>query len=341
VIVVTGGAGFIGTNVVRALNARGHTDVLIVDELEDGRKLLHLADCEILDVVDRDEFRAALEGGHSLGERVEAVFHQGACADTTRWDGKYVMDTNYAYSRLLFDYCVERQIPLIYASSGAVYGRGPGFREDPEDEAPLNLYGLSKLLFDRYVRARLGRLGSQVVGLRYFNVYGPFEEHKGDMASVAFKLHHQLLRDGRVRLFEGSDGYADGEQRRDFVWVGDVASVNLWFLDHPEVSGVFNVGTGRSQTFNDVAHAVIGFHGRGEIQYLPFPEKLRRRYQSFTEADVAALRAAGYKERFLPVEEGVPRYLRWLQERAAPVLPAAGPAKGARPARRAGPGSAP
>jgi ADP-L-glycero-D-manno-heptose 6-epimerase len=324
VIVVTGGAGFIGCNLVRALNARGRTEILVVDELQDSRKLLHLAECELLDIREREEFRAELDYGLPLGERIEAVFHQGACSDTTQQDGRYVMDTNYEYSKLLFRYCVEREIPFLYASSASVYGLGACFREKPECEAPLNLYGLSKLLFDRYVRRELPRVRSQVVGLRYFNVYGPYEDHKGEMASIAYKLHHQCLRDGRLRLFEGSGGYADGEQRRDFVWVGDVTAVNLWFLDHPGASGIFNVGTGQSRTFNDVANAVIAFHKRGEIEYCALPEPLRSRYQSFTEADLEALRAAGYKERFVPVEGGVPRYLAWLEERAAKAKGALG-----------------
>jgi ADP-L-glycero-D-manno-heptose 6-epimerase len=314
-IVVTGGAGFIGMNLVRALNEQGHTDLIVVDELSDGRKLLPLVDCELLDLLDRDAFVSAVEADRIPGGPPRAIFHQGACSDTMEWNGRYMMETNYEYSKTLFHYCVERQIPFVYASSAAVYGGGPVFREEPEYEKPLNLYAYSKLLFDRYVRRRIESARSPVVGLRYFNVYGPYEDHKGEMASIAYKLHGQLLRDGHVRLFAGTDGYANGEQRRDFVWVGDVAAVNLWFLEHPEVSGIFNVGTGRSQTFNDVARAVLRYHGRGRIDYVPFPESLRGRYQSLTQADISALRKAGYGERFLPVEEGVPLYLDWLSSR--------------------------
>jgi ADP-L-glycero-D-manno-heptose 6-epimerase len=314
VIVVTGGAGFIGSNLVRSLNERGIQDVLVVEDLSQGEKLLHLVDCEILDLVDKDDFLSGVEDGRIGGEPVEAIFHQGACSDTTEWDGRYMITNNYTYSKTLFHFCVDRQIPLIYASSAAVYGMGPVFREEPQHEAPLNLYGYSKLLFDRYVRRHLAGVRSQVAGLRYFNVYGPREDHKGEMASVAYKLHCQLQQGDRVRLFEGSEGYADGEQRRDFVWVGDAASVNLWLLEHPEVSGIFNVGTGQSQTFNDVARAVLAHHRRGEIEYVPFPVSLRGRYQSWTEADITALRKAGYAAPFLSVEEGVPRYLTWLEE---------------------------
>lgn len=310
--VVTGGAGFIGSNLVRALNERGHTDVVLVDELAEGRKLLPLVDCELLDLLDKDRFLRFVEKGEIPGGPVTAVLHHGACSNTMEWDGQYMMETNYEYSKALFHYCVDRQIPFIYASSAAVYGAGPVFREEPEHEKPLNLYGYSKILFDRYVRRRIGTLRSPVVGLRYFNVYGPNEGHKGEMASVAFKLRRQILDEGCVRLFAGTDGYANGEQRRDFIWVGDCVAVNLWLLENPGVSGIFNVGTGRSQTFNDVARAVLHYYGRGRIDYVPFPEALQGRYQSFTQADITALRNAGYPHKFLTVEEGVPLYLDWL-----------------------------
>jgi ADP-L-glycero-D-manno-heptose 6-epimerase len=320
VIVVTGGAGFIGSNLVRALNEQVDADVLVVDDLSQGEKLLNLVDCDVLDLVDKDDFLGRIEAGRISGEPVDAIFHQGACSDTLEWDGQIMIPANYTYPKTLFHYCVDRQVPFIYASSAAVYGLGPVFREEPQYEDPLNLYGYSKMLFDRYVRRQLGGLRSPVVGLRYFNVYGPRESHKGEMASVAYKLHRQLQQGSRVRLFEGSDGYANGEQRRDFVFVGDVVSVNLWFLDHPEVSGIFNVGTGRSQTFNDVARAVLAHRG-GKIEYVPFPEQLRGRYQSRTEADITALRKAGYGAPFLSVEEGVPLYLEWLEEHSAPPQP--------------------
>jgi ADP-L-glycero-D-manno-heptose 6-epimerase len=318
VIVVTGGAGFIGSNLVRALNERGRRDLLVVDDLRDGHKLLHLTDCEFHDLIDKDDFLRDLDDRRSFPERIDAILHQGACADTTEWDGRLMIESNYVYSKALLRYCTDNRVPLIYASSAAVYGGGKIFREDPQHESPLNLYGFSKLLFDRYVRKQLGPARTQLVGLRYFNVYGPGEDQKGDMASVAYKLHMQLLHEDRVQLFEGSDAYANGEQRRDFVWAGDIASVNLWLLDHPEVSGIYNVGTGRSQTFNEVAQAVLKHHGRGEIEYIPFPEHLRGRYQSFTEADISRLRRAGYDEPFLSVQEGIPRYLASLEARATP-----------------------
>jgi ADP-L-glycero-D-manno-heptose 6-epimerase len=315
VIIVTGAAGFIGSNLVKGLNERGRSDVLAVDDLSDGRKFENLADCEILDLVDRDDFIEQVLWREDLGE-VHAVFHQGACSNTMEWDGRFLLRVNFEYSKELFGFCAERGVPFIYASSAAVYGGSREFRVDPACERPLNLYAYSKLLFDRWLRQRWDGLRSQVVGLRYFNVYGPRESHKGEMASVAYKQHLQLARSDTVELFEGSDGFADGEQLRDFVWVGDVVDVNLWCLDHPGVSGIFNVGTGRAQSFNDVARAVIGQHGRGRIEYVPFPDVLRGRYQSFTQADLAELRAAGYERRFLSVEEGVPLYLKWLQTRS-------------------------
>ncbi len=310
-IIVTGGAGFIGSNLVRALNARGRSDVLVVDNLSNGVKFKNLADCEIMDYLDKEDFLSKVAAGHEHAAPVDAVFHLGACSSTTEWDGRYMMRNNYEYSKTLLHYCLDRRIPYVYASSASVYGGGQVFREERQYEAPLNVYGYSKFLFDQYVR-HLPRPASQIVGLRYFNVYGPREQHKGSMASVAFHFNNQLLAEGRIKLFEGCDGYGNGEQRRDFVYVEDVCAAKLWFLDHPECSGIFNLGTGRSQTFNDVARAVVSWHGRGEIEYIPFPEKLRGCYQSFTEADIGALRAAGYTASFKTVDEGVHEYLQWL-----------------------------
>ena len=311
-IVVTGGAGFIGSNLVRGLNARGRRDVLVVDNLKNGVKFKNLVDCDIADYLDKATFIERIEQGDYSAQSIEAVFHQGACSTTTEWDGRYMMDNNYEYTKILLQFCLEHKIPLIYASSAAVYGCGRVFKEEVACEAPLNVYGYSKLQFDHYLRDRLAGIESQVVGLRYFNVYGPREAHKGSMASVAYHLNNQWKESATVRLFEGCDGYPNGGQLRDFVYVDDVVDVNLWFLDHPEVSGIFNVGTGRSQSFNDVAHAVLAYHGSGEIKYIPFPDHLKGRYQSFTEADLSALRAAGCDHAFKPVEEGVRLYMEWL-----------------------------
>ncbi len=307
VIIVTGAAGFIGSNIVAALNARGETNILAVDELSDGVKFRNLADLQIADYMDRDEFLERVQAGRNFGD-VKAVLHQGACSTTTEWDGRYMMQNNYSYSKHLLHWCLERRTSYIYASSASVYGDGPVFTEGLANERPINVYAYSKFQFDQYVR-RLGPLNSQVVGLRYFNVYGPREQHKGSMASVAYHFDQQIRETGECRLFAGCDGYGDGEQRRDFIYVGDAAAVNLWFLDNADKSGIFNLGTGRSQSFNDVANAVVAWHGKGSLQYIPFPEHLKGSYQSFTEADMSALRAIGYAAPFKSVEEGVRDYL--------------------------------
>jgi len=312
-IIVTGGAGFIGSNLVRALNARGETDVLVVDNLTDGAKFANLADLDIADYMDKDDFAAALEAGASF-DGLRAVFHQGACSTTTEWDGRYMMRNNYQYSKQLLSFCRRAGIPFIYASSAAVYGAGPGFSEQPEHERPLNVYGYSKHLFDRYVGRLPANPGCQVVGLRYFNVYGPREQHKAAQASVAFHFNKQVAQTGVAKLFQASGGYDNGEQRRDFVYVGDVVDVNLWFLEHPQVSGIFNVGTGRSQSFNEVASAVIDWHGDGQIEYVAFPDHLIGRYQSYTQADITQLREAGCQLPFKTVEQGVTAYLDELRD---------------------------
>jgi ADP-L-glycero-D-manno-heptose 6-epimerase len=313
-IIVTGGAGFIGSNIVKGLNSRGREDLLVVDDPTDGTKLRNLVDCDILDFIDKDEFIRTLDRQTVLNGPVEAVFHQGATSSTTEQDGRRLMNDNYAYSRRLLDYCLERGVAFLYASSASVYGAGEAFSEAREYEAPLNAYGYSKFLFDQYVRRVLAHAPNQITGLRYFNVYGPREHHKGSMASMAWRLSRQLERGENLRLFKGCDGYADGEQRRDFVYVEDVVDVNLWFLDHPDRSGIFNVGTGRSRSFNALAEALIDWYRRGGVDYIAMPEQLRGRYQSYTQADLTALRAAGYEKPFRSLEEGVAAYMDWLRE---------------------------
>jgi ADP-L-glycero-D-manno-heptose 6-epimerase len=324
-IVVTGGAGFIGANIVKALNARGVKDVLVVDNLTKADKFRNLTDCEIADYLDKNEFLARLRAGEF--RKFKAVLHQGACSDTMEHNGQYMMSNNFEYSKALLHFCQTKRIPFLYASSAAVYGGGKVFREDRECEAPLNVYGYSKFLFDQYVRRVLPKKTAQIVGFRYFNVYGDRESHKGRMASVAFHHFNQFRDTGKVKLFEGCDGYGHGEQRRDFISVEDVTAVNLFFLDHPNKSGIFNLGTGRAQPFNDVACAVINSlrKTRGEgalplaellrqglLEYIPFPDALKGKYQSFTEADMTRLRKAGYKKPFLTVEQGVERYVQQL-----------------------------
>lgn len=313
-IIVTGGAGFIGSNLVKGLNEQGRKDIIVVDNLTDGTKFTNIADCEIADYRDKTEFLTQLKAGQ-LTSAIDAIFHLGACSATTEWDGRYMMENNYEYSKQVFHFCIENRVPMIYASSAAVYGGNLEFKEILANEQPLNVYGYSKFLFDQYVRRHQADIRSQVVGLRYFNVYGPRESHKGSMASVAFHLNNQIQDGGVVKLFEGSDGYGNGEQRRDFVYVGDTVKVKLWLLANPNKSGIFNLGTGRAQPFNDVANAVLSWHGKGELQYIPFPDHLKGRYQSYTQADIEALRNAGYTEPFKTVEQGVQAYLDWLNGR--------------------------
>lgn len=306
--IVTGGAGFIGSNLVRDLIRRGHDDVVVVDDLSDGHKFVNIADLAIADYLDKGDLLENLSD-KSFAAEIKAIFHQGACSETTEWDGRYMMSNNYGYAKALLHYCLERQIPYMYASSAAVYGASQSFTETADNEKPLNVYGYSKLQFDRYVRRIASAPQSQVVGLRYFNVYGPREQHKGSMASVAWHFNNQVRDEGEARLFEGSGGYADGEQLRDFIYVDDVCAVNTWFLEHPEISGVFNTGTGKAQSFNEVANAVLDWHGSGRIRYIAFPDHLQGAYQSFTQADLKALRASGCDVAFRPVAEGVKRYL--------------------------------
>lgn len=320
-IVVTGGAGFIGANLVKALNARGHQDVMVVDDLSDGTKFVNLADCTLGDYLDKGEFlarvKAELSGEIGGLPPIEAIFHEGACSDTTEWDGRFMLENNFEYSKVLLEYCQAKRIPFLYASSAATYGGSEVFVEDPAHEKPLNVYGYSKLLFDQYVRARWDDFDSQVVGFRYFNVYGPREQHKGKMASVAYHHHTQVQRGENPKLFGAWDGYEAGMQSRDFVYVGDVVDVNLWFLDNPEVSGIFNLGTGRAEPFKAIAETAIDFYShkdgaKVEIEYIDFPDELKGRYQSYTRADIGRLREAGYTAEFKTVREGVSSYLEWL-----------------------------
>lgn len=325
-IVVTGAAGFIGANLVKGLNERGCKRILAVDNLARGEKFANLVDCDIEDYLDQDEFLALLDAG-DLDDQLGAVLHQGACSDTMEGDGRYMMRNNYRYSVRLLEHCQDNDVPLLYASSAAVYGDSTAFREERDCERPLNVYGYSKYLFDQYVRNVLPERTAQIAGFRYFNVYGPRERHKGRMASVAMHCFDQYRAEGCVKLFVGSGGYADGEQLRDFVWVGDVVAANLWFLEHPERSGIFNLGTGAAESFNAVAAAVVNaIEGRtgprrrsvaelvasGAINYVPFPEGLVARYQSYTRADLGLLREAGYTAPFANVDEGVARYVERL-----------------------------
>jgi ADP-L-glycero-D-manno-heptose 6-epimerase len=323
-IVVTGAAGFIGSNIIAGLNTRGINKIIAVDELTQGDKFRNLADLQIADYVDADDFY--LNFAEGLYGKVDAIFHEGACSDTMEHNGKYMMENNYEVTKQLFTACQAQGTRLLYASSAATYGGSDTFKESPEFEKPLNVYGYSKLLFDQYARRALGQhlenATTQVVGFRYFNVYGPREQHKGRMASVAFHQFHQFHKEGKVKLFGEYGGYGPGAQMRDFVSVDDVVAVNLWFLDHPQQSGIFNLGTGRAQPFNDVAHAVISSlqpqaTAQAAIEYIAFPDALRGKYQSYTQADISALRAAGCDHAFADVQTGVSRYMQWLQKQVA------------------------
>jgi len=311
-IVVTGGAGFIGSQLVVGLNKIGIEDILVVDDLTDGKKFENLVANKIADYIDKTDFRYLISERDQLCDEIELVFHQGACSTTTEWDGQYMMDNNYTYSKELLHYCLERSIPFVYASSASVYGVNTKFAEEQNNEHPVNVYGYSKLLFDNYVRKIKADIKSQVVGLRYFNVFGSGEAHKKSMASVIYHFNNQIKETGELKLFEGSDGYADGEQLRDFVFVDDVVNVNLWMMDNPEVSGIFNVGTGKANSFNAVANLVVDWHKKGSIKYIPFPDALKGSYQSFTEANLAKLRSTGCGYEFTSLKEGVDSYLNAL-----------------------------
>lgn len=351
-IIVTGAAGFIGSNLVKALNLAGVRNIIAVDDLSEADKFKNLVDCDIADYLDKADFLERVKSGQFAGHEagmlgaaqvqptqgITAILHQGACSDTMETDGRYMMENNFHYSRVLLGWAQQHGVPFLYASSAAVYGARTEFREEREAEAPLNVYGYSKFLFDQTVRPLLAGgaagLRAPVVGFRYFNVYGMREQHKGRMASVAFHHTQQYLAEGRVKLFQGWDGWKAGCQERDFVSVEDVVKVNLHFLGEAlagkKVSGIYNLGTGRAQTFNEVAAAVINtieseradkpaavksktveeLVQSGKIEYIPFPDALKGKYQSHTQADLTRLRKAGYKDAFLSVQEGVSRYVR-------------------------------
>ena len=314
-IIVTGGAGFIGSNIVKGLNERGREDVLIVDNLTNMVKFKNIQGLKDIDYMDKNDFIAAIKNGKFDDANIEVIFHEGACSDTMEYNGKYMMENNFEYTKTLMHFALKKKIQLLYASSASTYGSGKhGFSEKPACEEALNVYAFSKLFFDNYARRYFDAAESQIVGLRYFNVYGPQENHKGKMASMIFQMFNQWKAEGKVKLFEGIDGYGNGEQVRDFIYVKDVVKVNFFFWDHPELKGIYNCGTGHAHTFNTLAKGVLKYFGSGELEYVPFPEVLKGKYQSFTEADSSKLLAAGYDGGFTDIEEAIAEYCALLDK---------------------------
>lgn len=316
--IVTGGSGFIGSNIVAKLNSLGISDILIVDNLFDGTKIHNLSDLNIKDYIDKRTFLEKIINSTDFGN-VDAIFHMGACSSTSEWNGEYMMHNNFEYSKTLLTWCQTNKVPFIYASSASVYGYGKnGFNENRVSEFPINVYAYSKFQFDQYVRYVRDKLVSQVVGLRYFNVYGPRETHKGNMSSVILHFNKQVIENRKVYLFEGINGCFNGEQQRDFVHVDDCAKINLWFYNNPNISGIFNVGTGNARSYNEIAKLVLDWHSYqgniGEIEYIPFPDSLKNSYQNYTQADLTNLRLAGYKSEFCDIEKGVISYLDYLNK---------------------------
>jgi len=313
-IVVTGGAGFIGSNLVHSLNQKGLKDILIVEELDTyTKKFNNLKNLDYLDCIDKDSFLNQIKNkNNKYSNNIECIFHLGACSKTTEPDRDYILSTNLYYSKDILKYCSNNKIPLIYASSASVYGSGTKFYEDQENESYLNHYAESKLMFDQYYRDNQSKITSQVVGLRYFNVFGPREHHKEGMSSVVYHFYNQIMTSKSINLFKGSHGYKDGEQRRDFIFVDDTINVKLWFLKKPNVSGIYNVGTGLSRAFNDIANTVIKYFNYGKINYIDFPGNLESQYQAYTQADMTNLKKVGYLDNFTTLESGVEKYLDWL-----------------------------
>ncbi|MFT8700998.1 MAG: ADP-glyceromanno-heptose 6-epimerase [Acetobacter orientalis] len=324
-IIVTGAAGFIGSNLVRGLNQRGFTDIIAVDNLNNGDKALNLVDLALSDYQDKTNFYTALQQGYY--GHIDTIFHEGACSSTIEQNGQYMMENNYQKSKILLEYCQKTGTRLLYASSAATYGASSIFKESALYECPLNVYGYSKLLFDQIVRRSLPQMHTQIAGFRYFNVYGPHEQHKGSMASVAFHNYHQFVSNGQVKLFGEYGDYLPGQQMRDFLFIEDLVAAKLWFFDHPEQSGVFNLGTGKAQPFNDIAVTVVNSVRKKNglsslslvemveqdiLHYVPFPQTLKGKYQCFTQADMELLRSTGCDIEFRSVECGVEDYVNYL-----------------------------
>jgi ADP-L-glycero-D-manno-heptose 6-epimerase len=327
-IIVTGGAGFVGSNLVKELNNRGLTNIIVVDDMTDGSKFRNLVDCKIADFIDASDFREMIRS-KSFTIRPRAVFHYAAVSSTTAINGKTIININFTYSKELFHWCKDLGVRFIYASSAAVYGRTTSFDESSGMESPLTMFGYSKMLFDQYVLRNLDSRSPQIVGLRLFSVYGPNEHHKGDKASLAYQFYNIRKEYRVIKLFGDYDGVKGGEQKHDFVHVQDVARLNCWFLDHPEITGIFNVGTGVATTTHDLATLVAKHFGEPEayIKMDDFPAELKGQYQSYTCANTAKLRRAGSSLRFRTVKEGVKEYMQWLEESDIPTKASLPPSK--------------
>ncbi len=316
-IIVTGAAGFIGSCIVAELNKRGIEDLILVDHLHDGLKEKNLENKKYVQYHDKKDFLDLIVQGQ-LDTDIECIIHMGACSSTTLQDAQYFQENNYEYTRSLAQWAVSHDVRFIYASSAATYGAGSiGYNDDDATVrrcSPLNLYGESKQKFDLWVLDE--GLTDKVAGLKFFNVFGPNEYHKGDMRSIAAKAYQRVADEGKIALFKSyKPEYNDGEQERDFIYVKDAADIVLFFMDNPNINGIFNVGTGQARTWNDLARSLFAAVGRpADIEYVEMPDVLKSRYQYFTQANMAKLRNAGYAEPFTKLEDAIQDYVRYLAE---------------------------
>ena len=308
--IVTGGLGFIGSNIIEKLNKKNITNIIIIDNFKKNKKK-NLQNLKFTDIISKKTFLNKISNFNYFGN-INTIFHQGACSDTTNSDKKYMLENNFLYSKKILEYAQQINSKFIYASSASVYGNSQRCIEKNKYENSLNYYSLSKLKFDQHVRKiLLGRNNIQIVGLRYFNVYGKNEEHKGKMSSVIYHFNNQIKKNGVIKLFEGFNGIENGEQKRDFIYIDDIVKINLWFNKN-NISGIFNAGTGNAISYNKIANSIIKFHKIGKIQYISFPKKLKNQYQNYTKSNNSLLIRNGYKSKFTSFDLGVKKYLNYL-----------------------------